>query len=166
MLACHEEGNHHVCDFVVGDLFAVFVGAVHKVPNHVLFFVGVEGFAVLFRVFDLRPAFFDNGHVGFGHFTLSHVSAAVLREGCPGKHKVDWGETHVEVVVEICEACVEFLTYFTTLERTGGSVDCEFGHCGGEIEGTGVGSEAFVGGVWGEKCLDFLRDEGDVGAEG
>lgn len=35
MLAGHEEGDHHVCDFFVRDCVAVTVHAVHEVPDHV-----------------------------------------------------------------------------------------------------------------------------------
>lgn len=50
-----------------------------------------------------------------------------MREGSPGEHEVYGGESHVEIVVEVCECAVEFLADFFALEgATGLEVGCQF----------------------------------------
>ena len=56
VLASHEQRNHHVGDFLVGDSLAVLVLAVHQVPDHVLLSVSRS------RVARFTP-FLDNIHV-------------------------------------------------------------------------------------------------------
>ena len=43
VLACHEQRNHHVRNFLVGDSLAVLVFTVHQVPDHVFFSVSRGG---------------------------------------------------------------------------------------------------------------------------
>jgi hypothetical protein len=56
VLSSHEQGDHHVGDFTVGNSLAVLVFAVHQVPDHVLFPVSGCRFA-------RRAPFLDDIHV-------------------------------------------------------------------------------------------------------
>ena len=73
VLASHEKGNHHVGYLDVWDGHAVFVGARHEVPDHV---VRVFLYAGL-------PAGADDFHIGLGHFLLRVVTFSIVREGRP-----------------------------------------------------------------------------------
>lgn len=98
MLASHEEGDHYVGDFRVGDRGAGFVNAGHEVPDHV----------VRVRRGGQGAAGLDDVEICLGHFLLRMVAFAVLRKRCPGKHEVYGREAHVEVVVQVGERGVEF----------------------------------------------------------
>ena len=92
-------------DLDVGNLIAVLVFARHEVPNHVVL--------VLFRA--SVSASFDDFHVCLRHFVLGVITLPVMGKRCPGKHEVYGGEAHVEVVVEIGKAGIEFTTDFFAL---------------------------------------------------
>lgn len=102
MLASHKERDHHVGNFKVGDRVAIFVRAGHQVPDHVV--------RVFFDVF-LAPRT-DDFKVGLGHFALRVISFSIMRKRRPWQHEVDWGEAHIQIVVEISEAGVEFAANF------------------------------------------------------
>ncbi len=149
MLTSHEKCNHHVRDLVVGKWCAVFVGARHEVPDHVilvLFHAGVS-------------TGFDDFHVCLRHFLLRVITFSVVRQGCPGEHEVNGRETHVEVVVEIGEAGVEFAADFFTLEGAGRGIDCKFCHFDGNVQGA---FGAFETGGPLEEIDDFVGDQGYV----
>lgn len=129
MLACHEKGNHHVGNLAVGDGCAVLVLAVpaarkekishqsknsskedtHQVPYHVLFSGLRRGISGL-------TSLLDDGHVRFGHLLLRIIASPVLWKRCPWQHKVDRGEAHVEVVVEIGKGRVELVANLLALQ--------------------------------------------------
>lgn len=155
MLASHEQGNHHMGNLLIGDLLASLVLAVHQVPDHVRL-------AVLGLCLAAVASSLDNLHVCFRHLTLSSVALAVLRERSPGKHEVDRGETHVEVVVKIGEGAVELGADFLALERATSSVDSQLGHGLGYIQLAGITLEPV--GVC-EEVLSLGGDDGNVGAE-
>ena len=85
-----------------------------------------------------------------------------MGERSPGKHKVDRGEAHVEVVVQFGKLGVERAADFLALERSRGGVDGQFSHDLGNIESALLSLESLVAL---EKVFAFLRDEGYVGAE-
>ena len=73
MLAAHQEGDHHVGNFVIGEGCAVFVGGVHQVPDHV--------FAVFAHL--ACPPRIDDVGVDLRHLALSNVSASILWQRHP-----------------------------------------------------------------------------------
>lgn len=156
VLTSHEQSNHHVSNLLVGNHLASLVFAVHQVPDHVRLAVfGLSLAAVASSLDDL--------HVCLGHLALSSVALAVLGERCPGKHEVDGGEAHVEIVVQVGEGAVELGADFLTLKRTTGGVDCQLGHGLGDVELTSITLEP-VGVL--EKVLCLGGNDGYVGAEG
>ena len=107
VLTCHEEGDHHVCDFVVGNGDAVFVNALHQVPNHVLRILAPPCSAVV-----------DDGEIGVGHHLVGVVAPPVLREWHPWEHEVYGLEAGVEGVEVVCECGVHLSSDFFALESS------------------------------------------------
>ena len=145
MLAGHEESDHHVRDLNVRDRCAIFVGAGHEVPDHV----------ILIPLFAAVAPGLDDFRVCLRHSVLRVVAFSVVRQRRPGEHEVYWGEAHVEVVVEVGEAGVEPAADFFALEGARGGVDGEFCECGGNVEGAGGAFE--VRGAL-EEVDDFVCD--------
>lgn len=152
MLAGHEQSNHHVGDLVVRDGGAVLVHRCHEMLHNVEFIVFVaEGLSFL------------NGiHVDLGNGTLSVVTLAVPGERGPVQHKVDGGEAHVEVVVQVGQSLVKLVADKSALKSVGSSEDCNLGHSLGNVDGSRLaleGSGALeVGG-------NLVGDDGNVGSE-
>lgn len=151
MLAGHEEGDHHVGDFVVGNGNVAFVGRVHQMPHHVLG-AGLAASATLL----------DGVHVDLGDGALGVVAAVVPGERGPVKHEVDGGETHVEIVVEVGELLVKLVANFLALKRVRGGENGDLGHLGGNVDDAGLALE--VGGPL-EVAGNLIGDDGNVGAE-
>jgi hypothetical protein len=152
VLAGHEKGDHDAGDFVLGDLRAVLVLAVHQVPDHV----------VRVLLLTARAALAHDARVQLNHGLTGVVAGAVVGEGRPGQHEVDGREAHVEVVVELRELGVERVADLLALERVRGRVDGELGHDLGHVEGALLPLERLVAL---DKVLDLLRDDCNVRAE-
>jgi hypothetical protein len=153
VLTSHEQSDHHVGNFVVGNRSAVLVDAVHEIPDHVL---GI----LLATSLSSRP---DNLQICAGHLLVGDVSAAIVGKGCPWKHEVDGREAHVQVVEEVGEAGVKLVAHFLALERARCSEDCDLGHGANDIEGSVCALEACAAL---DVVFDFGLDELDVGLEG
>lgn len=91
VLASHEKGNHHVGNLVVRNRVAVLVDRLHEVLQDIQFLV----------IITQGSSFLDGIHVDLGNGALSVITLAVPGERSPVEHKVDGGEAHVEVVVQI-----------------------------------------------------------------
>jgi hypothetical protein len=153
VLSSHEKRNHDTGNLVLGNLCAVLVLAIHQVPDHVV--------GILLCV--ASSALAHNLRVQVDHCLARIVACAVVGKRCPRKHKVDGREAHVEVVVEFGKLGVEGVSDFLALERVRGGVDGELSHDLWHVESTLVSLEVFVAL---DEILDFLCNDGNVGAEG
>lgn len=178
MLACHEKGNHHVGNLAVGNGCAVLVLAVpaarkekishqsknsskedtHQVPYHILFSGLRRGISGL-------TSLLDDGHVRFGHLLLRIIASPVLWKRCPWQHKVDRGEAHVEVVVEIGKGRVELVANLLALQRAAGSVDGQFGKSRRQVHRATARGKSLVDVVLGEELARLFGDQGDIGLQ-
>jgi hypothetical protein len=86
-----------------------------------------------------------------------------MREGCPRQHKVDRGESHIQIVIELGETRIEHIAYLLALERPGCRIDCKLSHDLGYVEGSLL---AFEGLVALDEVLHFGSNQGNVRAEG
>lgn len=152
VLSSHQEGNHHVSNLLVGNRGAVLVGAGHQVPNHILRVLLATLFATLA----------DNVNVSLGELALRSVTAAVVRKRGPGKHEVNGGESHIQVVVHFGESGVEAVANLLSLERARRSVDGDFRDNLRDIECALVGLEC---GRALDEVVDLVGDQGNIGAE-
>ena len=153
VLPGHEERDHHMSDFQVGDRGPLLVGTGHEVPDHII------------RVF--RRAFLaaraDDFEVRLGHLLLCVISLAVVRERSPRQHEIDRRKAHVEIVIEISKGRVKLAADFLPLQRPRGRVNGDFGHRARYIESPPVGVLESGGAL--EKRVHFLDNERNVGAE-
>lgn len=152
VLTGHEESDHHVGDFVVGDLGAVLVGGVHKVGHDVKTVSAAVVAAVL-----------DGVHVDLSNGALGVIALLVPGERRPVQGEVDGGEAHVEVVVQSSEGLVELVADLGTLERVGSGENGDLGHLRRQVDNAGVGLEVRVAL---EVVGNLVGDDRDVGAEG
>ena len=75
MLTAHEQGNHHVCDFGVGNGCAILVLGSHQVPDHVL---------LVFRTVDLGfSTRLDDAGVRVGDLFVCRIPFPVVWERRP-----------------------------------------------------------------------------------
>jgi hypothetical protein len=126
VLTRHQQRNHHVRNFFIGNRGAVLVDARHQVPDHILGVLLATSLATLT----------DNIHVGLSQLLLRSITLAVVRKRCPGQHEVDGSEALVEIVVHFREGGVESIPNLLTLERARSSVDGDFSNVLGDVEGT------------------------------
>lgn len=153
VLSSHEEGNHNVGNFLVGESAAILVGAVHQVPDHVVFVLGVG----------VGAALLNEIHVGAGNLLVGTISGKVVWEWEPWEHEVDWNESVVEIMVEIGKGTVKSVTDFLSLQSARGGEDCDFWNDLEERNGARLASKILVGV---EVGLDLVDNERDVGLEG
>jgi hypothetical protein len=153
MLTSHKKGNHDTGNLVLRHLCSVLVLAVHQVPDHV----------VRVLLLSAGPPLADNLRVQLDHGLAGVVTRTVVGKRGPRQHKVDGGEAHVEVVVQLSKPGVEGFTDLLALKRARGGVDGELGHVLGHVKGALLALEALVAL---HEVLAFLGDEGNVGAEG
>lgn len=152
MLTGHEQRNHHVGDFVIGERSAVLVRRVHQVLHDVQFDILVG----------VGSSFFDSVHIDLGDCPLSMVALSVPGERGPVEHKVDGSEAHIQIVVESGQRLVKLGTNDTALKTMRGSEDCNFGHLLGDVDDSRL---AFESSISLEVGCDLVGDDRDVRAE-
>jgi len=154
VLSGHQEGNHHVCDFLVGDGGSILVAAVHQVPDHILFLAGHDGvFAPLL----------NQVHVEASHLPLRGITTLVAGEREPRKQEVHRIEAEIEIVKERCERSVESVANLFALQRTRSSEDSDLRN--NLAERNGALRTLEVLGLL-EVVLHLLNDQRSVSLEG
>lgn len=151
VLAGHQQGNHHVGDFVIGNLGAVLVGGVHEMLHHILLAIIATSATALHCV-----------HVDLGDSSLGVITAVVPGEGSPVKHEVDGRKAHIQVVVEVGKLLVELVADLPALERVRGGEDGDLSHLGADVDNARLALE--VGGTL-EVAGNLVGDDGHIGAE-
>lgn len=152
MLTGHQQGDHHVGNFVVGDRGSVLVGGVHQMLHDVQ--LGV--------LLGVGAALLNSLHVDLGDGLLGVVTLAVPGQREPVEHEVDGSEAHVQIVVESSQRHVELLANGTTLERVRGGEDGDLGHV---VRDVGNARLALEFGALLEVVGNLARDDGNVGSE-
>ena len=86
MLPTHQEGNHHMRNFLVRDGGPILIARVQKVPYHVMIRIGLE---------TIFTTLVNDVHIDGSHFGVGNVATTVSRERQPGEQEVDRSKTLV-----------------------------------------------------------------------
>ena len=136
-------------DFLVWHGGAVFVCAVHEIPDHIL---------ASFQIWILATGA-DDIHVHGCHSLMCVIPPAIAREGKTREEEVDGCESHIEVVVHLREGVVESFAHFLSLQTAGCGEDDDFTHGVGDVDYSSCTLER---GRVGNVILHLLLDQGDI----